>query len=39
MQHWWWGYWPWPPAAIVVVDRASLSLFPGPDFNPAMVLR
>ena len=26
-------------AAIVVVDRASLSLFPGPDFNPAMVLR
>ena len=26
-------------AAIVVLDRASLSLFPGPDFNPAMVLR
>ena len=26
-------------AAIVVVDRASLSLFPGPDFDPTMVLR
>ena len=26
-------------AAIIVLDRASLSLFPGPDFNPDMVLR
>ena len=26
-------------AAIVVVDRTSLSLFPGPDFDPDVVLR
>ena len=25
--------------ALIVVDRTSLSLFPGPDFNPAVLLR
>ena len=26
-------------AALIVVDRTSVSLFPGPDFNPTVILR